>query len=473
MHDLLIKGGRVVDPANSTDRIADIAISEGKVAEIGEDLSPSCARETLDAAGKLVVPGIIDMHTHMRTQLGHPHAQRMVARAGVCTAIDLAGPLDNILDSIPGSGAGINIGILEAARAGHSISCARPDAAERRGLIEKTLEHGGMGIKLLGGHFPMDLDICSAFVAEANSLGAWVAWHVGNTVHGSNILGMEDAAAAADGKFLHIAHVNSYCRGQVRDDVSEALEAIDILKKNPNLFSESYLSPLNGTRLTITGEGRPSSEVTATCLKKVGCTPDREGMVRAIREGRVGVLCDSGLVGELIYGEKAFEYWESKKTVTTGSFPVNPARSRFLVAQAKREDGSFAVDCFSTDGGTYPRNVIVENGLLLVQFGAITMAEFVVKSSLNAARALGLPGKGHLGIGADGDVSVLDFERKKAFATVAGGKVIMKDGALLGRGTTIICDARGEAWLKSCGIACRVKGSLDPEGIQRRFVPAC
>ena len=40
--------------------------------------------------------------------------------------------------------------------------------------------------------------------------------------------------------------------------------------------------------------------------------------------------------------------------MTSGSFAVNPAISRFILAQAKREDGSFVVDSFSTDGGTYP-----------------------------------------------------------------------------------------------------------------------
>jgi dihydroorotase-like cyclic amidohydrolase len=113
----------------------------------------------------------------------------------------------------------------------------------------------------------------------------------------------------------------------------------------------------------------------------------------------------------------------------------------------------------------------VENGLLLVQFGAITLREFAIKASLNGARALGLPNKGHLAAGADADVSILDFDRKKAYATIVNGKVIMKDGALLGSGTGIICDKRGEAYLKSRGIRTIVKGDLCPENIEKRFVP--
>jgi hypothetical protein len=47
----------------------------------------------------------------------------------------------------------------------------------------------------------------------------------------------------------------------------------------------------------------------------------------------------------------------------------------------------------------------------------------------------------------------------------------MKDGALLGSGTGIICDKRGEAYLKSRGIRTIVKGDLCPENIEKRFVP--
>lgn len=459
MTDLIIRGGRVVDPVNGVDRVADVGIEAGRVTEVAEEITGP-AKTELDARGKVVIPGIIDMHTHMRTVLGHPHAQRMIALAGVTTTLDMAGPLDNILDSIPGSGAGVGIAVLEAAREGFTIKTGRPDRAERLGLIDRTLEAGGIGIKLLGGHFPMDLDICAAFIDECAERGAWVAWHAGNTEHGSNILGMRDAVEAAGGKFLHIAHINSYCRAQVKGELEEALEAIELLESHPNIFSESYLSPLNGTRIIIRDD-RPLSKVTETCLKKVGCTADYAGMREAIRLGRCGVLADDGTVGRLISGEEGVAYWEAKNTEATGCFAVNPAVSRFLLAQAKRADGTFVVDSFSTDGGCYPRNVIVENGWPLVAFGAITAAEFVLKASVNGARALGLPAKGHLGAGADADVTVIDPERARAFATVVAGEVIMKDGALLGKGTTIICDARGEAALKRRGIRAIVKRPLD------------
>ena len=92
----------------------------------------------------------------------------MIALAGVCTTLDMAGPLEDILTSIPESGAGVNIAILEAARDGMTISSPRPSEQEQSDFIDKTLEQGGIGIKLLGGHFPMDLDISKSFIDLAN-----------------------------------------------------------------------------------------------------------------------------------------------------------------------------------------------------------------------------------------------------------------------------------------------------------------
>lgn len=470
MADIIIRGARVVDPLNNLNAIKDVAIEAGKIKSVEEEICEGADQE-ICAQGKILIPGIIDMHTHMRTVLGHKHAQRMIAKAGVCTTLDMAGPLDDILSSVPESGAGVNIAVLEGARAGYTLSTARPTHQEQQDFLDKTLERGGIGIKLLGGHFPMDLDISQSFIELAHQRKAWIGWHVGSTKHGSNIEGLREAVSTA-GKdlFLHIAHVNSYCRGQIAEETNEALEAIELLKNHPNIFSESYFSPLNGTRLAIK-DNEPVSKVTTTCLLKLGYTNDYKGVKKAILDGAGGVLADTGTIGALLKGEAAVRYWEDHQTECVGCFSVNPAVSRFLLATAKRADGSFVVDSFSTDGGTYPRNVIVENGLLLVKFGALSLTEYAVKASLNGARALGLPNKGHLSVGADADISILDVEAEKAFATIVNGRVSMLDGKLFGSGTTFICDERGEEALKRRGLPYIVKGPLSLKQIENRYIP--
>ena len=62
---LLLKGGRVIDPSNKFDKTADVLIENGKIAAVDENISISDA-QIIDVSGKIVTPGLIDMHTHLR-----------------------------------------------------------------------------------------------------------------------------------------------------------------------------------------------------------------------------------------------------------------------------------------------------------------------------------------------------------------------------------------------------------------------
>lgn len=63
MYDLVLKGGRVIDPDQGLDRVCDVAFAGGKVAALGDDLHDT--KQTRDVAGLIVTPGLIDLHTHV------------------------------------------------------------------------------------------------------------------------------------------------------------------------------------------------------------------------------------------------------------------------------------------------------------------------------------------------------------------------------------------------------------------------
>lgn len=64
-YDLLLKGGHVIDAKNRIDALKDIAIQDGKIAKIDNVIAASLAKKTIDATGLYVVPGLIDIHTHV------------------------------------------------------------------------------------------------------------------------------------------------------------------------------------------------------------------------------------------------------------------------------------------------------------------------------------------------------------------------------------------------------------------------
>jgi dihydroorotase len=90
MYDLLLKGGTVVDPSTGLDGIRDVAVHDGVLARIATEIGSAEATRTIDVAGKIVTPGLIDLHAHVfdgcnRTGV-HPDLGGVYA--GVTTIVD-------------------------------------------------------------------------------------------------------------------------------------------------------------------------------------------------------------------------------------------------------------------------------------------------------------------------------------------------------------------------------------------------
>jgi dihydroorotase len=93
--DLLLRGGRVIDPASGIDGLKDVAIRNGKVAAVQADILPTSAREVVDVTGKLVLPGLIDTHAHVYqyvTGRFGMNPDMVGVHSGVTTLVDQGGP---------------------------------------------------------------------------------------------------------------------------------------------------------------------------------------------------------------------------------------------------------------------------------------------------------------------------------------------------------------------------------------------
>ena len=83
MNDILIHNGRVIDPASGRDEVADVAIAKGKIVKVAK--ASAKAKAVIDAAGKIVCPGLIDLHVHCR-EPGHEEEETIATAAAAAAA---------------------------------------------------------------------------------------------------------------------------------------------------------------------------------------------------------------------------------------------------------------------------------------------------------------------------------------------------------------------------------------------------
>jgi hypothetical protein len=446
-YDFLFKRGRVVDPANNRDFIGDIAVKGDKIAEVAKGINNNLSEQVIDIGGKVIIPGIIDSHCHVARPFAKGAGYRMLINAGVTTAFDFEGPIEVIKREITKYGCGLNVAVLEAIYPENGIKHNNPPVKELKKVINKNLDSGAIGIKILGGHYPLTPETTYNIFQITQQEKGYMGFHVGTTETGSNIQGVKEAVELAEGKPLHIAHVNAYCRGYIEDPLLELKILMDILKKAPNIISESHLALRNGCFGGISKDNIPISYVLRNSLKANGYQVSKEGLEEALRVKYAGVYALRGSRVKYIYGDEAINYWKEREYKVGVCFPINRRRSA-EVCVTERSNGNFVVDAISSDGGAIPRNCILSHGLPLVNFRALTLSELVQKISLTPSRMLGLKNKGHLSIGADADITIFDPDNAKVEIVLIKGKVSMVSGIIFNNPGTLIVTERGANKLK-------------------------
>ncbi|MGE0441074.1 MAG: dihydroorotase [Gemmatimonadales bacterium] len=127
MNDFLIGGGRVIDPSRQTDGTADVLVVDGRIEAIGRNIPAPEGLRRIDAAGKVVAPGLVDVHVHLR-EPGQEHMETIAtgaaaAVAGGFTAVCAMPNTDPVIDNQ----AAVGFVLRQAIRAGmarvHPIGC--------------------------------------------------------------------------------------------------------------------------------------------------------------------------------------------------------------------------------------------------------------------------------------------------------------------------------------------------------------
>ena len=386
-NSILIRGGRVIDPKNGVDQVADVLVKDGKIAEIGENLSAEGV-QVMDAAGKVVAPGFIDMHCHLRDP-GLEYKEDLVT------------------------------GTRSAARGGFTGVCCMPNtnpvndnASVTRYILEKA-EQAGSGVHVYPvGAISKGLEGKEmAEIGKMKKAGIVAISDDGKPVSNSNLLRLAMQYADYFGVFI-MSH--SEDKNLVGDGV----------------MNEGYMS----TKLGLPGITRAAEEVmiardilVAEAEKKHLhlCHVSTRGGVQLIREAKAR--------GVKITAETAPHYIGATDEWVAGydsNCRVNPPLREEDDRQAciaGLVDGT--LDCIATDHAPHHQDEkkvefhIAASGISgfetafcvsntkLVKDGHMTLSQLIDKMSATPAKLLGVEG-GSLAVGSAADIVVLDPDRE-------------------------------------------------------------
>jgi dihydroorotase len=393
---LLVKGGRVIDPVNGRDGAFDLLITDGSIAEVGRAL-PVDGADVFDATGCLVVPGLIDMHVHLR-EPGQEHKETIAtgtaaAVAGGFTAVACMPNTDPVNDH-----AGTTQFVLKkAAEAG--LARVYPIGAVSMGSNGERLSE--LGEQKAAG--------CVAFSDDGRPVAT--ALMMRRALEYAGMLGApiidhcEDPSLKGDG----VAHEGYYASVLGLRGIPAAAESLMVER-------DVSLAELTGAHVHIAHMSAGQS------LRAV-----RTGKSRGIRvtcevTPHHFTLTDESLDGPIKYD-----------TNLKMNPPLREAADRDMMLEGIA-DGT--VDAIATDHAPHhadekmvefdraPFGIVgLETAVpivfdRLVHSGRISLARMVELLSINPARILGVPG-GSLAEGAPADISVLAPDRRVTIAAAA------------------------------------------------------
>lgn len=243
--DVVLAGGRVVDPATGTDRVADVVVRAGSVVEVRDAGAPVEGATVVDVSGKIVGPGFLDLHSHVHSIAG----QRLQAMDGVTTALDLEMgllPIESAYRRAAEEGRPLHYGfsaswmMARAAVLSGRVSDADPfgdldilsdrawlsdsspaQLAQWLGILEGELAQGALGIGVLMGYAPRtDPQEFRAVARLAASAGAPTFTHVREIVEADPTTPVDGTlevtrSAMEFGGAAHHCHVNSTSRRHI------------------------------------------------------------------------------------------------------------------------------------------------------------------------------------------------------------------------------------------------------------------
>jgi N-acyl-D-aspartate/D-glutamate deacylase len=481
--DLVLRGGRVVDPESGLDAVRDVAISGGRVAEIGTSLAPGPAE--IHVGGLVVTAGFIDLHSHVNTVAG----LWLQAADGVTTALELeAGvtPVAAAYQMAAAEGRPVNYGFaaswamarMEAvagiepeanlsaflaniASPGWQRPAAPRQVAAMLARLSADLADGALGIGLLLGYAPAStpqeyLQVC-ALAAEAGAPTFTHARDLIEVVPQAPIDGAEEIVRAAGqtGAHMHYCHVNSTSSRHI-DRVLALVARAQAAGSRITTEAYPYGSGMTGIGAAFLAPERlgerglsPASLIYAPTGERVASV-DR---LRELREADPGGLALIEHLREDDPGDRALlmrSLTFPGSIVASDAMPLTRTGRDSVTSDAPAWPLPRTAITHPRTAGTFSRSL----RLLTRDGGAFTLAEALSKCSLWPARVLegrvpALRRKGRVRAGCDADIVVFDPAAITDRASYddstrpsAGIRHVLVNGTFVVRDGDVVTDAR-------------------------------